>query len=175
LFGKGNAFMGMSNAHLSVVLSLLVLSFAGTAQAETTYVVAGSLVDPLQGKAIASPVVEIEDDRIVSVTSDGDIPDGANVIDLGDATILPGLADLHTHLTWYTTDLGFSSLAVSETDEAIRGVINARKTLMAGFTAAIHSGEKPGIDRLCSRVTAKRNQRWAHPGAKAPGCWTSTQ
>jgi hypothetical protein len=73
LFGKGNAFMGMSNAHLSVVLSLLVLSFAGTAQAETTYVVAGSLVDPLQGKAIASPVVEIEDDRIVSVTSDGDI------------------------------------------------------------------------------------------------------
>jgi imidazolonepropionase-like amidohydrolase len=160
LFGKGNAFMGMSNAHRSVVLSLLVLSFAGTAQAETTYVVAGSLVDPLQGKAIASPVVEIKDDRIVSVTSDGDIPDGANVIDLGDATILPGLADLHTHLTWYTTDLGFSSLTVSETDEAIRGV---------------HSGEKPGIDRLCSRVTAKRNQRWAHPGAKAPGCWTSTQ
>lgn len=132
--------MGMSNAHRSVVLSLLVLSFAGTAQAETTYVVAGSLVDPLQGKAIASPVVEIEDDRIVSVTSDGDIPDGANVIDLGDATILPGLADLHTHLTWYTTDLGFSSLTVSETDEAIRGVINARKTLMAGFTAARNLG-----------------------------------
>ena len=88
--------MGTSSANFSVALSLLVLAFSGTSQAETTYVVSRSLVDPLQGKTIGNPVVEIEDDRIVSVTPDGDIPEHAKVIDLGDTTILPGLADLHT-------------------------------------------------------------------------------
>jgi imidazolonepropionase-like amidohydrolase len=67
-------------------------------------------------------------------------PGAANVIDLGDATLLPGLADMHTHLTFYTSDNGYDSLAVSYTDEAVRGVVNARKTLMAGFTAARNLG-----------------------------------
>ena len=47
---------------------------------------------------------------------------------------------MHTHLTYDLEDLGFQSLAVSETDEAIRGVANARKTLLAGFTAARNLG-----------------------------------
>ena len=47
---------------------------------------------------------------------------------------------MHTHLTWYTSDNGYESLAVSYTDEAVRGVVNARKTLMAGFTAARNLG-----------------------------------
>lgn len=132
--------MRTSNAHRSEILLMLVLSLVGIARAESTYIVAGSLIDPLQGKAISNPVVEIQGERIVSVKAEGNVPDGADVIDLGDATILPGLADLHTHLTWYTTDLGFNRLTVSETDEAIRGVVNARKTLMAGFTAARNLG-----------------------------------
>ena len=132
--------MRTSTALFSTVLSLFALSFIGLAQAESTYIVAGSLIDPLRGRAISNPVVEIQGDRIVAVRSDGDVPDGAEVIDLGDVTILPGLADLHTHLTWYTTDSGYKSLAVSESDEAIRGVVNARKTLMAGFTAARNLG-----------------------------------
>ncbi len=132
--------MRTSNAFCSIVLSLLILPSIGPAQAESTYVVAGSLIDPLNGKAISNPVVEIQGDRIVAVTPDGAAPDNAEVINLGDATILPGLADLHTHLTWYSTDFGYKGLAVSETDEAIRGVVNARKTLMAGFTSARNLG-----------------------------------
>jgi imidazolonepropionase-like amidohydrolase len=127
-------------AYRYVILLLVLFSSVGFAQTDSTYIVAGSLVDPLQGKLISNPVVEIRGGRIVSVQSDQSVPDGADIIDLGDATILPGLADLHTHLTWYSTDLGLKRLTVSETDEAIRGVVNARKTLMAGFTAARNLG-----------------------------------
>ena len=127
-------------ALFSVVLSQFVLLSIGLAQAESMYVVAGTMIDPLEGKAISDPVIEIRGDRIVSVKAGSDVPQGADVLDLGDLTILPGLADLHTHLTWYTTDLGYNRLAVSATDEAIRGVINARKTLLAGFTAARNVG-----------------------------------
>ncbi len=122
------------------ILFLLMQSAYTFAQDDTVYLVAGALIDTLAGRRIADPVVEIRDDRIVSVKPGGTVPPGAKTIDLGKATILPGLADLHTHLTYYVTDFGYESLAVSKTDEAIRGVVNARKTLMAGFTAARNLG-----------------------------------
>ena len=133
--------MRTSHAVCALVLSLVFCSSVGPVLAESTYVVAGSLIDPLQGKVIRNPVVEIQGDRIVAVTPDGAAPDHAEVVNLGEATILPGLADLHTHLTWYSTDFGYEQLGISETDEAIRGAVNARKTLMAGFTAARNLGE----------------------------------
>ena len=124
------------SAFQSIFFSLLFLQLAVPVEAETTYVIAGSLIDPLSGKRVSNPIVEIDGDRIIAVTSNDTVPEGANLIDLGDYTILPGLADLHTHLTYYNTDFGYESLAISVADEAIRGVVNARKTLMAGFTSA---------------------------------------
>jgi imidazolonepropionase-like amidohydrolase len=122
---------------------LLILSLPATpvfAADEVTFLVAGSLIDTLEGERIANPVVEIRGDRVVSVTPGGTIPDGAKVIDLGDATILPGLADMHTHLTYYDTDFGMEALALSTADYSIRGVVNARRALLAGFTAARNLG-----------------------------------
>ena len=125
----------------SLLLALLICySPIGLAQDNSTYVVASWLIDTLEGERIADPVIEISGDRIVSVTSGTTVPTGADVIDLGDATILPGLADLHTHLTKNVTDFGYESLAISDTDAAVRGVVNANKTLMAGFTAARNLG-----------------------------------
>ncbi len=118
------------------ILLLLLQPALTFAQDDTVYLVAAALIDTLTGQRVSDPVVEIRDDRIVSVTSGGSVLPGAKIIDLGGATILPGLADLHTHLTYYSTDFGYQSLAISKADEAIRGVVNARKTLMAGFTAA---------------------------------------
>lgn len=127
-------------AFYSLVLSMFSLLWVGMAHAESTYIVADSLIDPLKGKVIRNPVVEIQDDRIVAVTSGGAVPDNAEVINLGSATILPGLADLHTHLTFNPSDIGYNGLGISTTDEAVRGVVNARKTLMAGFTIARNLG-----------------------------------
>lgn len=122
---------------LLILFGIPALSFA---EGESKYITAAWLIDTAEGKRVANPVVAISGERIVSVESDGSVPDGATVIDLGDATILPGLADTHTHLTMYSTDFGYESLTVTPTDEAIRGVANARKTLLAGFTAARNLG-----------------------------------
>jgi len=119
------------------VLLLPAVSYAGE---DTVYLIAGAMVDTLNGQQISDPLVEISDGRVVSVTPGGAVPSDGKAIDLGEATILPGLADLHTHLTFYATDFGYESLGVSKTDEAIRGVANARKTLLAGFTAARNLG-----------------------------------
>jgi imidazolonepropionase-like amidohydrolase len=125
---------------LIVVITSLV-SFSVSAEADVSYLIAGTLIDTIAGKRIENPVVEIKGERIVSVVQGGVIPPGAKVIDLGeDVTILPGLADMHTHLTYDLGDFGYKSLAISETDEAIRGVANARTTLMAGFTSARNLG-----------------------------------
>lgn len=118
----------------------LVSAFAGNARAETTWLTAAAMIDPVSGKRVEDPVIRIEDGRIVSVEAGGNVPQDTRLIDLEDLTLLPGLADLHTHLTWYATDNGLAVLPVSYTDEAIRGVVNARKTLLAGFTVARNLG-----------------------------------
>lgn len=126
---------------LTVLLLTIFLVLPISAAADDAlYLTAGSMIDTLNGETVADPVIEIRNDRIVSVTPGGSIPVGARTIDLGNATLLPGLADLHTHLTYSVTDFGYESLAVSDTDAAIRGVQNARKTLLAGFTAARNLG-----------------------------------
>ena len=124
----------------SILHCLVVLLLAANAKAESIYVSAASLVDPLNGELIRKPVVQIDDGRIVSVRRDGAIPADVKVFDLGDATILPGLADLHAHLSWYATDNAFTWLTVSHTDEAIRNVVNAKILLMAGFTTVRNTG-----------------------------------
>ena len=126
-----------------VTLLLLTISLPAmptVAADEVTFVVAGTLIDTLAGKRVNNPVVEINGDRIVSVRSGGAVPEGAQVIDLGGATILPGLADMHTHLTYYDKDFGMDMLALSNADYAIRGVVNAQRALMAGFTAGRNLG-----------------------------------
>ena len=78
------------------------------------------------------------------------VPSGAAVIDLGDATLLPGFIDAHTHLTYdYNPDYSGAELLdlkrpVSE--KAIRATVNARKTLMAGFTTVRDVGSSDFID-----------------------------
>jgi imidazolonepropionase-like amidohydrolase len=123
-----------------VLMFALCLLLTVDAAANTTYVTAARLIDPIDEEMILNPVVKIEDNRVVSVVANGTVPIGASRIDLGDATILPGLADVHAHLSWYATDTNVSFLSVSHTDEAIRSVINAEVLLLAGFTSVRNTG-----------------------------------
>jgi imidazolonepropionase-like amidohydrolase len=92
------------------------------------------MLEVVSGEIHENVVVVIEGDKIASVNPTSP-PREAKVIDLGDATLLPGLMDLHTHVG-YDLEPGFFMRAVTEgpADQAYRSVGNARKTLMAGFT-----------------------------------------
>ena len=130
----------------AILIWIISLALSVPAMADTTFVVAGSMVDTIEERLILHPVVEIDSNRIVSVTSNGIVPDDATVIDLGEVTLVPGLADVHAHLGWYATDTNYSFLGVSHTDEAVRSVINAEVLLMAGFTMVRSTGSNGYAD-----------------------------
>jgi len=110
------------------------------AAAQTTYVKAGRMIDVVDGRLRTHQVIVIDGDRIDRVGAGIAIPAGANVIDLGDATVLPGLIDMHVHLTGDASAQGYENLAASVPRNALFGAANARRTLNAGFTTVRNVG-----------------------------------
>lgn len=93
------------------------------------------LVDVHSGRLLSPAVVLVEGDRIKAVGQGIEIPSGVKVIDLGSATLLPGLIDVHTHLlSSGARDYAVMLLTKSQAYRALEGAAHARRTLMAGFT-----------------------------------------
>ncbi len=94
------------------------------------------MLDVKTGKLIANPVLLIQGEKIASINP-REIPKNATVIDLPKMTLLPGLIDVHTHLTYdagnYWLDIGRQPHAYAVA-YALVGAKNARITLLAGFT-----------------------------------------
>src|SRR6185436_10290670 len=109
--------------------------------AGTVVIRAGRLIDGRGGAPLVPAMVRVEGERIVEVGVTVAIPAGARVIDLGAATLLPGLIDLHTHLTnragvhWED-----GLLRTTPGHDALWGARNARVTLLAGFTTCRDMG-----------------------------------
>src|SRR5438874_10232721 len=101
---------------------------------------AARLIDGRGGQPIAPAVVVIRGDRIEAAGSGVTIPGGARVIDLGSATLLPGLIDLHTHLTSTGIHWEEELLKTTPGQAALHGAYNARVTLLAGFTTCRDMG-----------------------------------
>jgi imidazolonepropionase-like amidohydrolase len=142
---------------LSKVLILIalagVLPHAARAQqsAGKSYVLKAARMFDGKSNAITSPgEVIVTDGKIVGVGASATVPAGAEVIDLGDATLLPGFIDAHTHLTMmyredYTKAM-LDGLQESIPEQAIDGIANARITLMAGFTTVRDVGSSDFLD-----------------------------
>ncbi|WP_164013710.1 amidohydrolase family protein [Pyxidicoccus trucidator] len=132
---------------LARVLSLLTFVVAAPVAAQpaapTTAprrvaVRAARMLDVKSGKYVSQPVILIEGDRIVKVGSGLPVPEGTEVVDLGTATVLPGLIDCHTHLMAREAETpnayALTLLTKSQATRALEGAANARATLRAGFT-----------------------------------------
>lgn len=139
----------------AIAALLLGCLLSATASAETVVVTAAHMIDVVAGKTVDAPQVTITDGRIVAVGHRGDVvPEGARRIDLGERTILPGLIDMHVHLTSDPTLSGYRGLEFTDNFWTVVGVANAKKTVEAGFTTVRNVGSsnyddvalKQGID-----------------------------
>jgi imidazolonepropionase-like amidohydrolase len=130
----------MLTSHLLFAWILLtVLPLPAAAQAIVLR--AARLIDGRGEDPVRPGAVLVQGNRIVEVGPQVQVPPGARVIDLGDATLLPGLIDLHTHLT-DSEDLHWEEVLLKTTPSqaALFGARNARVTLMAGFTTCRDMG-----------------------------------
>jgi imidazolonepropionase-like amidohydrolase len=128
-------------AVFTTLTAIALLSFcAQAARAQVTAIKAGKLIAPETGRTTTNQVILIEGEKIKAIGAELPIPQGANVIDLSNATLLPGLFDAHTHLCsnmewrWDSGDFLVHSLNWRTGMRAIIGVKNAREMLDAGFT-----------------------------------------
>lgn len=111
-----------------------------------TVVRAGKLLDVRTGKMLSDQAIIVENGKIVSVGPDSGTQDASvTVIDLSGKTVLPGLIDAHTHIT-FDPRFGYDRLAISVPREALIGAKNARITLLAGFTTIRNLGASEFAD-----------------------------
>ena len=103
----------------------------------------GKLLDVRSGRMLADQVVVFDENGVITAVGPAastKLPGGVAAIDLSAATCLPGLIDVHTHLTGDPSSKGYQGLGISVPREAITGVKNARLTLRAGFTTVRNVG-----------------------------------
>ena len=130
-----------------LVLAICIVLGAATAAAQeapVVYVRAGHLLDVRTGELRADQTIVIRGDKIerVAAAAQVPVPAGARVVDLSRMTVLPGLMEMHAHITFDSRFHGFRGLAISVPREALYGALNARRTLEAGFTSVRNAGAR---------------------------------
>ena len=146
-------------AHLVLVAAAgwLTLVPAGGQQPTPTIVIqAGRLIDGVSATARERVSILVSDGRITAVQDGFPAPaPGAQVIDLRQSTVLPGLIDAHTHITGEgTEDAIVKAVTLGPVDAAVRSTAYARRTLEAGFTSIRNVGDDGGADVALKRAVA---------------------
>ena len=143
--GRGNVRQRLLSSCALLFVSVFAIGQPGPAA--TIVLRAAELFDPVAGRMVHHPVIVVAGDKIQSVASgDAPVPNGTTIIDLGNATILPGFIDVHTHLTMNVGGGGYEGLGTSTPRAALIGAKNARLTLLAGFTTVRNVGAEGYAD-----------------------------
>lgn len=127
---------------LLLFLGLGGLSWAQKAPDSTQEIAirAGRLLDVRTGHMLRDQQILIRDGIITAVVPDSGAPKSGTVIDLRQATVLPGLIDAHEHITGDPDISDLDKVAISDARRALKGARNARVTLEAGFTTIRNVG-----------------------------------
>jgi imidazolonepropionase-like amidohydrolase len=137
----------------SFLLAALLAPCSGRAQqagGKTVVLKAARLFDGKSNGLVTPGIVVVTDGKIVATGANVSAPPGAEVIDLGDATLLPGFIDAHTHETmmnsndWKQRELDGLQKTIAE--QTLDAIANVRVTLMAGFTTVRDVGSHDFID-----------------------------
>ena len=143
----------MKLLHVAVLASL-----CACAAAQVTAIKAGRLVDPDAGTVLTDQVILVRDNKIDSVGKGLAIPAGAKVIDLSSKTVLPGFIDCHTHVA-DGKSLGadpFNVLKKTASQIVLESVVNARVTLLSGFTTVRDVGTYRALNDIALRDAIAR-------------------
>jgi imidazolonepropionase-like amidohydrolase len=101
------------------------------------------MIDVITGKVVEHPQITVTDGRIAAIAARGAaVPPGARRVDLPGITLLPGLIDMHTHITSDPRYGGYRGLEFTDNFWTVVGVSNAKKTLEAGFTTIRNVGSQ---------------------------------
>ena len=151
-----------------ILLALCICCSSVAATAQNLAIKGANILDVTTGELLSERVVLVKNGRIESVSTidSTDIPTGMKIVDLQGHTLLPGLIDMHVHLTSGGGYHGYERLKLTDERRAILGVVHAKQTLMAGFTTvrnvgagsfgdvalrdAINEGDIPGPRMLVS-------------------------
>jgi len=137
-----------------VCLLLVALLGSGSAGAETVLRADGYL--DVEAGAIVRPAVVVVDGEHIAAVNPQTIPPGAETLDLSGHILLPGLIDMHTHLTGdIEPGWQFRDVLDTEGDLALRGARNANRTLLAGFTTVRDLGGSKFADVALGRAIDK--------------------
>lgn len=126
---------------------LIFILLMQSVSAQMLAIKAERMLDVKSGKIESPALLLVNNGNIVAVNPSS-LPKGVNVIDLGDQTLLPGLIDMHTHITGdYFTGDNWTTAVVKQTapDWALQGVRFAREILDNGFTTVRDLGAQPGF------------------------------
>ncbi len=140
---------GMMIAAIATALAgMAVPATAQAPAAKRTIIRAGHVLNVRTGELRASQAIVIEGDKIAQVAPSSEVKAAPSdtTIELPNATLLPGLIDMHTHLTFELSSLSYEGLKISTAREALHGARNARRTLEAGFTTVRNVGAKDYAD-----------------------------
>ncbi|PKM14351.1 MAG: amidohydrolase [Gammaproteobacteria bacterium HGW-Gammaproteobacteria-2] len=126
------------------------LAFAQSPPEKVTVLKAAHLFDGTSGRLSEPGVVVVRGQRIIAVGADAAIPAGSEVIDLGDATLMPGIIDAHTHISYDHVDdwaQGFyEGMLRFPVEQSFHAARNAQVTLQAGVTTVRDVGAADFID-----------------------------
>lgn len=129
---------------MKTFLALAALTAVGLQAQAATVIHAGRLIDVTAAEVLTERSIVIENDEIVAV--EAGYVDGDTVIDLRDATVMPGWIDMHVHITSETSpDRQLEAFTLDPQDSAYRSVPYAEATLMAGFTTVRDLGTSHGL------------------------------